>query len=282
VTGNVLHAERRHLAGLLEAVQRCVYFLDASDKRIPWPLTAAHLEQNKKNVDLFESLAAINERFAKLQDTLGAAMRHSLVLSGEPGETFLKVLAFYDKAGVIDSVSVWQLCRATRKRPPPSPQPSPLKGEGEGVTTAARSVPAPAIGPRVGLPHMGAAPSPRLGRGTITAIGPRAGLPHVGAAPSPRFGRWNHHSIGPRAGLPHMGAPARGRPWLYRRRSGNNHAPALPPRSSAPHQRPQPVVGAAPSPRFGRGNRHDGNNHAPARSPRSTPTRDFPKVKVHP
>lgn len=114
MTGNVLHAERRHLGGLLEAVQRCVYFLDASDKRIPWPLTAAHLEQNKKDVDLFESLAAINERFAKLQDTLGAAMRHSLVLSGEPGETFLKVLAFYDKAGVIDSVSVWQLCRATR------------------------------------------------------------------------------------------------------------------------------------------------------------------------
>lgn len=115
---SVLQAERMHLAGLLEAIQRCVYFLNASDKKLSWPLTATTLEQNKKNIDLFESLAAINERFAKLQDTLGAAMRHSLLLSGESGETFLKVLAFYEKTGVIDSVSSWQLCRTTRNLPP--------------------------------------------------------------------------------------------------------------------------------------------------------------------
>ena len=51
-----LTAEREHLANLLEATQRC------------------------KVVDLFESLAAFNERFAKLQDTLGAAMRHGALL----------------------------------------------------------------------------------------------------------------------------------------------------------------------------------------------------------
>jgi hypothetical protein len=59
-------------------------------------------------------LAAINERFAKLQDTLGAAMRHAILLAGEPGETFLKVLAFYEKAAVIESIVSWQLCRTTR------------------------------------------------------------------------------------------------------------------------------------------------------------------------
>ena len=114
MSNDTLHAERMHLAGLLEAIQRCVYFLNASDGRLSWPLTAAALEQNKKSIDLFESLAAINERFAKLQDTLGEAMRHSVLLSGETGETFLKVLAFYEKTGVIDTIASWQLCRATR------------------------------------------------------------------------------------------------------------------------------------------------------------------------
>jgi len=114
MSGDVLQAQRMHLAQLLEAVQRCVYFLHASDKKLPWPLSADHLLQNKKNIGLFESLAAVNERFAKLQDTLGAAMRHAVLLSGEAGETFLKVLAFYEKTGVIDSVASWQLCRTTR------------------------------------------------------------------------------------------------------------------------------------------------------------------------
>ncbi len=234
MTGNVLHAERRHLAGLLEAVQRCVYFLDASDKRIPWPLTAAHLEQNKKDVDLFESLAAINERFAKLQDTLGAAMRHSLVLSGEPGETFLKVLAFYDKAGVIDSVSVWQLCRATRNlaahdygtdyaevaehftAPHPSaflPAPSRGEGQGERVTAAIRPTPAIGLHP--------------CRSGALAAI---------------------------RAVAPSRHRPEGGPPTC---RSGALAAI----RAVEPSRRQQPRTGALAA---------------------STPTRDFPRVKVHP
>lgn len=109
-----LQAERAHLSALLEAIQRCVFFLEASNRKPPWPLSAGYLQQNNKNIDLFESLAAINERFAKLQDTLGAAMRHAILLAGEPGETFLKVLAFYEKAAVIESIVSWQLCRTTR------------------------------------------------------------------------------------------------------------------------------------------------------------------------
>lgn len=114
MNGTVLQAERAHLSGLLEAIQRCVYFLHASDQRLAWPLSAIHLEKNKKDIALFEALAAINERFAKLQDTLGAAMRHAILLAGEPGDTFLKVLSFYEKAGVLESVASWQLCRTTR------------------------------------------------------------------------------------------------------------------------------------------------------------------------
>ncbi len=45
---------------------------------------------------------------------MGAAMRHAAMLMSEPTDSFLKVLAFYEKIGVIDSVSSWQLCRTAR------------------------------------------------------------------------------------------------------------------------------------------------------------------------
>ena len=109
-----LQAERDHLAGLLEAIQRCVFFLEASSRKMAWPLTPDFLEEHKKDVELFESLAAINERFAKLQDTLGAAMRHTALLAGEPNDTFLKVLSFFEKVGVLESAMSWQLLRTTR------------------------------------------------------------------------------------------------------------------------------------------------------------------------
>lgn len=76
-----LEDQRRYLASLLEAIQRCVFFLDASSSSLAWPLTGEHLRTRKKDNNLFEALAAVNERFAKLQDSLGSAMKHSLVLS---------------------------------------------------------------------------------------------------------------------------------------------------------------------------------------------------------
>ena len=69
---------------------------------------------HKKDVALFEAMAAINERFAKLQDTMAAAMRHACILSGESSDSFLKVLSFYEKAGVLESIESWQLCRTAR------------------------------------------------------------------------------------------------------------------------------------------------------------------------
>lgn len=111
---SILDAEKLHLASLLEAIQRCVYFLEASSRKLTWPLAADLLEARKKDVALFEAMAAINERFAKLQDTLGAAMRHACILAGEPNDSFLKVLSFYEKAGVLESVESWQLCRTAR------------------------------------------------------------------------------------------------------------------------------------------------------------------------
>jgi hypothetical protein len=113
-SSNLLAAQRHHLANLLEAIQRCVYFLQASDDLLPWPLSGSLLADRKKDVGLFESLAAVNERFSKLQDTLGAAMRHSLLLSGERAESFIKVLALFEKYGVIASIEDWQTARTAR------------------------------------------------------------------------------------------------------------------------------------------------------------------------
>ena len=109
---DVLEAERRHLANLLEAIQRSVFFLHETESKLDWPLDGARLAGRKKDIALFESLAAINERFAKLQDT--AAMRHSALLMGEPTDSFLKVLALFEKLGVIESTADWQRSRAAR------------------------------------------------------------------------------------------------------------------------------------------------------------------------
>jgi len=110
----ILDAERAHLSSLLEAIQRCVFFLDASKQKLSWPLQAEKIQNRKRDIDLFESLAAINERFSKLQDTLGSAMRHAALLAGEPVDSFLKVLSFYEKCGVIGSMEAWQLYRTAR------------------------------------------------------------------------------------------------------------------------------------------------------------------------
>ncbi len=113
-TTDILSAEKRHLAQLLEAVQRCVYFLDAAAGKLPWPLEGDALARQKKDQELFGGLAAFNERFAKLQDTLAAAMRHAHLLLGESAESFLQVLAYYEKQGVIASLADWQLLRTAR------------------------------------------------------------------------------------------------------------------------------------------------------------------------
>ncbi|WP_148253762.1 hypothetical protein [Aidingimonas lacisalsi] len=114
MTDDILTAQKRHLARLLEAIQRCAYFLYQSEQRIQWPLAGETLTTRKKDVDLFETLAAINERFAKLQDSLATAMRHCAYLAGEPSDNFLKVLGFFEKEAVITSREDWQRCRAAR------------------------------------------------------------------------------------------------------------------------------------------------------------------------
>jgi hypothetical protein len=60
MSNHILNAERLYLSSLLEAIQRCVYFLHASDSKIVWPLNTEVLKTRKKDEQLFESLSAIN------------------------------------------------------------------------------------------------------------------------------------------------------------------------------------------------------------------------------
>lgn len=114
LTTELVTAEKAHLAQLLEAIQRCVYFLHVVTQKIPFPLHEQVLELHKKEENLFTALAAFNERFAKLQDTLSTAMRHAYLLSAEQGDSFLKILAFYEKQGIVESIEIWQLLRTAR------------------------------------------------------------------------------------------------------------------------------------------------------------------------
>lgn len=106
--------QKQHLALLLVAVQRSAWFLYQSAERVDWPLNAETLHVKRKDVDFFETLAAVNERFAKLQDILAATMRHAALLAAEPSDQFLKVLAFFEKVDVLASLSEWQEVRMIR------------------------------------------------------------------------------------------------------------------------------------------------------------------------
>lgn len=106
--------EELHLARLLEAVERCGYYMQASAGKLPWPLTGEALYTRRKDTELFETAAAFNERFSKLQDTLGAAMRHTALQMGEATSPFLRVLALFQKLGVIESAAMWQRAREAR------------------------------------------------------------------------------------------------------------------------------------------------------------------------
>ena len=58
--------ERQHLADLLEGLMRSAFFSDRLSSGIPWPLTGKLLESRCNDLDLFDKLAAFNERFFQI------------------------------------------------------------------------------------------------------------------------------------------------------------------------------------------------------------------------
>ena len=116
MTRSLLEESRGHLADLLEACQRCAWYLQTSADKVRWPLTGKELADRSKDVEFYERLAAINERFGKLQDLLSTTMRHLCLLNGENTDSFLRVASFCNKAGILESLEEWQACRTLRNR----------------------------------------------------------------------------------------------------------------------------------------------------------------------
>lgn len=52
--------QEQHLSQLLDAVQRCAWFLDQSMRKAAWPLTRNERAAHAKAADRFETLAAIH------------------------------------------------------------------------------------------------------------------------------------------------------------------------------------------------------------------------------
>ncbi|MEY2343321.1 hypothetical protein AB4090_14630 [Acidithiobacillus sp. IBUN Pt1247-S3] len=66
-------AQRQLLQQQIAVLQRLGAALQYTSDRLPWPLETRHLH----DPETAERLAALNDRFTKLQDQLVGAMRHA-------------------------------------------------------------------------------------------------------------------------------------------------------------------------------------------------------------
>jgi len=113
---SLIERQKNHISQLLSGIQRCAYHLAATEREISWPLEAGEIAMHKKDALFMRLLSSYNERFAKLQDVVAATMRHGALLWGQSDASFLKVLAWYEKRGVIADIESWQLIRLTRNQ----------------------------------------------------------------------------------------------------------------------------------------------------------------------
>jgi hypothetical protein len=113
MTTLLLEERKRLFADRLHAIARLAERLAWSHDRVGFPLDARSLgEMDEQRA---ESLSAFIERFAKLQDLLGASFREVVALSGQPAEDFNLVLSAMEKAGIVSADS-WRELRAQRNR----------------------------------------------------------------------------------------------------------------------------------------------------------------------
>lgn len=108
--------ENDYLEELLTALNRICRHLEKLLEVLPQPITEELLIQEESNFEFQNRLAALNERFSKLQDLLGRAFRHTALLLGEKHEGFLEVYAFFEKNDIVPDWRIWQKLRLLRNR----------------------------------------------------------------------------------------------------------------------------------------------------------------------
>jgi hypothetical protein len=99
------------LADRLAATARLAQRLNWSRGRVGFPLNGAALKSMDETSA--ESVSAFLERFAKLQDLLGATFREVASLSGQPAEDYNLVLGNMEKVGIANA-DEWRELRALR------------------------------------------------------------------------------------------------------------------------------------------------------------------------
>ena len=108
-----LYQEQQALLGRqLAVLRRLRDGLRYSAGRLRWPITAADLD----DPEAAERLAALNDRFAKLQDQLAGAMRHAHTMLGEHYRTYFDVITWMTHEGIITDPEVWLELRTLRNQ----------------------------------------------------------------------------------------------------------------------------------------------------------------------
>ncbi len=101
----ILH--EKHTA--LDRLRQALIF---TESRLLWPIP----NTESCDAETLEKLSAFTERFAKLQDVLAGAMRHSVILQGENPLTFTDVLAVMEKLEIVEDQQEWINMRLLRNK----------------------------------------------------------------------------------------------------------------------------------------------------------------------
>ncbi|HES75378.1 MAG TPA: hypothetical protein ENO09_00055 [bacterium] len=108
----LLHEQQALLARQLIVLQRLQNGLLYTHQRLPQILDIDDLEQP----ELAERVAALNDRFTKLQDQFAAALRHAHSMTGERYRSFLDVTIWAVQYDIIATPEDWLELRALRNR----------------------------------------------------------------------------------------------------------------------------------------------------------------------
>jgi len=108
-----LYQEQQALLGRqLAVLLRLRDGLRYSAGRLRWPITAVDLD----DPEAAERLAALNDRFTKLQDQLAGAMRHAHTMLGERYRSYFDVITWMTHEGIITDPEVWLELRTLRNQ----------------------------------------------------------------------------------------------------------------------------------------------------------------------
>ncbi len=106
----LFHDQQALLTRQVAVLKRLREALLFSAGRLSWPITAADLDDLQRA----ERLAALNDRFAKLQDQLAGAARHAHGMLGERYRTFSDVIVWMVQKEIITDPEQWLELRILR------------------------------------------------------------------------------------------------------------------------------------------------------------------------